>query len=97
MQKEIDVSMQRKSMRSRLEHYEVMPGQAKLFPSEFDSEVYDNLKQCCEVGRALFSDDPPHKIVRTLMGAYRGLVQRGEERYLLGVSTRRAVYVRLVK
>jgi hypothetical protein len=83
-------------MHSLLEHFEVSPDQAKLFPVESESMKFKSLDQCVQVGRAYFNEDQ-HKVVRSYMGVYRALIGRKVKRYLLGVSTRRAVYVRLVK
>jgi len=83
-------------MRLLLEHVEVNPAQLQLVPMESESMQFNRLKQCCDVGAAYFSDDK-HKIVRSYIAVYKALVKRRVESYLLGVSTRRVVYVKVLK
>jgi hypothetical protein len=81
-------------MRLSLEHFEVHSDQLKMFKTESEKMFFKTLKQAVEVGRAYFSDDV-HKVVYSYIGAYMAMNKRGKKEFCLGVSTRRAVYIRV--
>lgn len=93
-------------MRYVLRVYQVQEdgkGQQQLFDLKngelpMEATEFGTLRAACAVGRQLFADDV-HKNVKTFNAVHWAffISKKPKDLVMLGVSTKRAVYVRLIK